>query len=366
MKRIVIADHEFGLVLKNKALIEVLEQGSYWFWDNKLVEIGSKLMAVESIHLPMEVLLEHPLLKGKLELVNVKEGELGIIFENGLLKFVLQPGRYGFWKGVMDRKVIVADTTCVDIDSTISKAVLEKPALRPYVRKLTVPNEHQGVLFVDGKYRELLEPGAYFYWQNESSIEVKAVDIRMQQVEVSGQELLTKDKAGLRINFYLRYAVRDILLAVRENKDFDKQLYVMAQLALRAFIGNLTLDELLHKRSAIGQEIYQTLAENVKQLGVEVLDAGIRDVILPGEMRDIINKVLIAEKTAQANIIMRREETASTRSMLNTAKLMEENAMLRRLKEMEYVERIAEKVGAISLSGNSDIVGQLKSIFIQP
>lgn len=87
-------------------------------------------------------------------------------------------------------------------------------------------------------------------------------------------------------------------------------------------------------------------------------------MILPGDMKEILNQVLMAEKKAQANIIMRREETASTRSLLNTAKLMEENEMLFKLKEMEYVEKIADKISNISVNGAGDIVGQLKQIFV--
>ena len=82
-------------------------------------------------------------------------------------------------------------------------------------------------------------------------------------------------------------------------------------------------------------------------------------IILPGEIRDIMNTVLVAEKRAQANVITRREEVASTRSLLNTAKLMEENQTLYKLKELEYAERIFKNVGNISLSGNGDILQQL-------
>jgi regulator of protease activity HflC (stomatin/prohibitin superfamily) len=98
-------------------------------------------------------------------------------------------------------------------------------------------------------------------------------------------------------------------------------------------------------------------------MGCKVLDCGIRDIILPGDVKDIMNQVLVAEKRAQANVIMRREETASTRSLLNTAKLMEENTMLYKLKEMEYVEKIAEKINTISVNGSGDLIGQLKQIF---
>jgi len=88
-----------------------------------------------------------------------------------------------------------------------------------------------------------------------------------------------------------------------------------------------------------------------------------KDIILPGEIREIMNRVLIAEKTAQANSITRREERASTRSLLNTAKLMEENEILWKLKEMEYIEKIADKVGEISISGGSNILNELKTMF---
>jgi len=81
-------------------------------------------------------------------------------------------------------------------------------------------------------------------------------------------------------------------------------------------------------------------------------------------VKEIMNQVLVAQKKAEANVIMRREETASTRSLLNTAKLMEENSMLFKLKEMEYVEKIADKINSISLSGGNQVIDQLKEIFV--
>jgi regulator of protease activity HflC (stomatin/prohibitin superfamily) len=105
------------------------------------------------------------------------------------------------------------------------------------------------------------------------------------------------------------------------------------------------------------------LTDKADALGVQVIDCGIRDVILPGDVKEIMSQVLIASKQAQANTIMRREETASTRSLLNTAKLMEDNAMLYKLKEMEYVEKIADKIGEITVSGGGQVVDQLKQIF---
>ena len=109
--------------------------------------------------------------------------------------------------------------------------------------------------------------------------------------------------------------------------------------------------------------VMKKIRKTAAVLGTEVLYAGVKHIILPGEMKEIMNQVLVAQKKAQANVIMRREETASARSMLNTAKLLEENEMLYKLKEMEYLERIAAKIGEITVSGGSDVLKQLKQIF---
>jgi Membrane protease subunits, stomatin/prohibitin homologs len=188
--------------------------------------------------------------------------------------------------------------------------------------------------------------------------------MRQQQLEINGQEILTKDKAALRINAWAQYKVADIEKALLHNAAYDKQLYVAFQLALREYIAGYSFDELLEKKDGITPFVQQQVKEKAEALGIEVNGFGIRDIILPGDVKEIMNQVLIAEKKAQANTIMRREETASTRSLLNTAKLMEENAMLWKLKEMEYVEKIADKISNISVSGNGVLIEQLKQIFV--
>ncbi|EDM36479.1 hypothetical protein PBAL39_12262 [Pedobacter sp. BAL39] len=150
-----------------------------------------------------------------------------------------------------------------------------------------------------------------------------------------------------------------------ENKDFEKQLYVNIQLELRELIGKLSFDELMENKERISGSVLTAAKDAVAMLGVQLIGCGVKDIILPGDIREIMNQVLVAEKRAQANLITRREETASTRSLLNTAKLMEDNAMLYKLKEMEYVEKITEKINTISLSGNGQIMEQLKQLFVK-
>ena len=364
MKRVNIDAYQVGLVFEKGKLIRVLEAGSYWIFGNKNVHIYEMK---QSFVAPIEltILLQNEKLVSMLEVVEIADNEMALYYVNGMFKEVLTTGRYAFWKGYLNNEFTKIDLSKVAIIETVPVALLENSKVRVYTRKYQVLNFEKGLLFVNGAFVKELSAGNYYFWNNAIPIEVKNVDIRQQQMEISGQELLTKDKAGLRINFYVRFQVVDILKALVENKDYEKQLYVLMQLALRAFVGGLTLDELLSKKDTIASAILEEVQTKISDLGLLVSDAGIRDVILPGDMKEIMNQVLIAEKKAQANSIMRREETASTRSLLNTAKLMEENEMLWKLKEMEYVEKIADKIGEITISGGGNVIGQLKEIFVK-
>jgi regulator of protease activity HflC (stomatin/prohibitin superfamily) len=362
IKNVQIKAYQIGLVFKNRNLIEILKEGNYWLFGNKYVEIFETKDEFKTGN-DLNLLLKNENLKNLLEVVEVKDGEIVLVKENGIFKEVLNVGQYAFWKGVLNREFQKVDLTKVEITEKISKTILENIKLKNFIRKFVVTNQYKGLLLIDGKLTKVLEAGTYYFWNNEISIDVKAIDMRMQQMEIAGQELLTKDKAMLRINFYVRFQVENIEKALMENKEYDKQLYILMQLALREFVGALTLDELLVKKDSVGKEILENLGNKAEDLGLKASDAGIRDVILTGEMKEIMNQVLIAEKKAQANSIMRREETASTRSLLNTAKLMEENEVLWKLKEMEYMEKIADKIGDITVSGNSNILSQLKEIF---
>jgi len=363
MKRIKINAYQVGLVFKNGVYKKMLSEGVYWFWDaEEIVKYDITKQFYATIEL--NILLQDAELANALHVVDVMENEIVLQYENGLLKQVLTAGRYAFWKSVIKYDFIKADISKIEINENISRAMLQNKLIMNYVRAYTVESYEKAVLFVDGKYVQTLSAGVYFWWKNNIAITVGKADVRMQQVEINGQEILTKDKAALRINAWAQYRVTDIGKALIQNKEYERQLYVAFQFALREYVAMLGFDELLQKKEGIVEYVLKAVKDNAEAFGVEVNGFGIRDIILPGDVKDIMNQVLVAEKKAQANIIMRREETASTRSLLNTAKLMEENAMLWKLKEMEYVEKIAEKISNISVNGNGALIDQLKQIFV--
>jgi hypothetical protein len=362
MKRVLINAYQVGLVFKNGVYRYMLREGDYWLWRKSVMVFELSGQFIPPVEL--NVLLQDAALADALYIVEVGDTEIALQYENGLLKNVLTAGRYAFWKGMVDYRFVKADICRVDIEADIDRNLLAGRILAPFVRSYTVENYEKAVLFVDGKYRNILESGVHYWWKNSIPVTIGKVDTRQLQAEISGQEILTRDKAALRISAFAQYRVVDIEKALLQNKEYDKQLYVLFQLALREYVARLSFDELLEKKDSIGNFILNEVRQEAAVLGVEVAGFGIRDIILPGDVKDIMNQVLIAEKKAQANTIMRREETASTRSLLNTAKLMEENSMLWKLKELEYVEKIADKIGTISVAGNGDLAAQLKQLFI--
>ena len=363
MKTITVNAYQVALVFKNGGYRKILFPGTYWLWWKETALVFDVTKQFVS-PVEMNILLKDERLANVLEVVEVSDDHIALQYENGILKQVLTAGRYAFWKGIVQYQFVKADVSKIEITEEITRATLQSKMVAPFVRIYTVESYENAVVFIDGKYAQLLAPGVYYWWKNNITILVGKADTRMQQLELNGQEILTKDKVALRLNGYARYQVKDIEKALLHNKDFERQLYVAIQLALREYVGGLGFDELLEKKDSSAAFILDAVKETAFALGVAVDGFGIRDIILPGDIKEIMNKVLVAEKNAQANTIMRREETASTRSLLNTARLMEDNQVLWKLKEMEYVEKIAEKISNISVTGNGVLLDQLKQIFV--
>ena len=362
MKRVRINAGKIGLVFRNGDYSRVITEGVYWIFPfEKVIQYDQAKPFYPSLEL--NILLRDKVLAEMLQVVEVGDNEIALQYQEGKFINVLATGKHIFWKGLVDYNFVKIDLSEIEIDKSVDRNTLIRREVLPYVRMFVVEPYEKGALFVDGNFDKVLDAGSYYFWKNATAIAVRTIDLRQLQLEVSGQEILTNDKAGLRVNFYAQYKVIDIQKALIENKDFEKQLYILMQLALREIIGTLSLDELLEKKDSVATYVKTALKDKVKALGVQINDCGVRDIILPGEVKDIMNQVLVAQKKAQANVITRREETASTRSLLNTAKLMEDNEMLFKLKEMEYVEKIADKINTISLSGGNQIVDQLRDIF---
>ena len=206
-----------------------------------------------------------------------------------------------------------------------------------------------GLLFQNGEATDILNPGSYAFWAVDRQIRIVKYDMRPQALEVTAQEILTKDRIQIRVTLTAFWRFVDIKTVLSNSVSASDALYKVTQFAIREAVAARTLDEILGARDRLDAEVRASVIERTKSLGIAIEEFGVKDVILPGEIRELINKVVEAERTAKANLIRRQEETAATRSLLNTAKLMEDNKLLLRLKELEALEKLVEKVGKIDL-----------------
>src|SRR5205823_4898000 len=145
-----------------------------------------------------------------------------------------------------------------------------------------------------------LPPGRYAFWKHVAEVKVTTLDAREQILDVAGQEIMTADKVTLRLNALVTYRVTDARLALTAADDARQALYRETQLVLRALVGARDLDGFLADEDGVVRELEDGLRRRELGLGLEVITVGIRDVILPGEMKELLNKVTEARKAAEA------------------------------------------------------------------
>ena len=359
-RKVVIAQHERGLVLKDKQVVRVLEPGvQKWFAFGEAVElIDTRVAKVSSLNvlamIDSQSAETQALVDEYFTVLNLKEYEVALVFQRGALREVIKSGeRVVFWKGANELEVKRVDTRT---EIKVEKSLVNILARRTGIKGLTdvvfateVAAKSIGLLFVDGEMVETLSSGLHAFWKLNRSVKVEHLDLRLQSTEIQGQEILTRDKVSLRINLSASFQLADAVKARLQVNDYQEHLYRQLQFALREAVGTKTLDALLADKQALNGEVFRTVVNRMAELGVKVTSVGVKDIILPGEMKEILNHVVATEKAAQANVIKRREETAATRSLLNTAKLMEANPTLLRLKEMETLEKVVEKVEKLNV-----------------
>jgi len=281
--------------------------------------------------------------------VQTGSAEVAIVSLDGEAKHIVVPNSTrAFWKTLTTVDVDVIDTAA---DVRVAKRHLDKmDVARNVLVTVAVVEAHEaGLLFIDGKLVEKLGPGRHAFWNVGRTVAVRKVDLRATPLEVTAQEILTKDRVGIRVTLTAFTRVVDAEKSALAAGDVPGTVYKLVQFAIREAVAARTLDEILAARDTIDAQVRGFVTSRVKDLGIEIGEIGVKDVILPGDVRDLLNKVVEAERTAKANLIRRQEETAATRSLLNTARLMEDNPLLQRLKELEALEKLVEKVGRIDL-----------------
>lgn len=338
-----IRPYEVGLVFRDGAFRGLLGPGAYWRFDplgRERIDVVSQ-RAPWLVHDKLDLIVRGGVPGDDLVVLDLADHERGLVWIDGRFATALPPGLFALWTTVRRVRTEVVDARAVRFDHPDRDAILRGGRAAELLDVQDVPADHAGVLFVDGRHAETLGPGRYAFWKHGPAVRLVRVDRRETVVDVPGQDILTADKVTLRLTAVVVYRVADPVRAVTHTDDAQQALYREAQLALRAAVGVRELDAVLAEKDALARELTGQVRVRAAAFGLEVSALGIRDVILPGDMKELMNKVIEARKAAEANVITRREEAASLRHQANAAKLLAENPALQRLRELEVVEKVA-------------------------
>lgn len=364
LRTLKIRAHERGLLYRDRDFKRLLMPGRHWLfglsWKTRVERVSVREAGL--VHGDLEVIVKSGALEGQAEVLDLQDHERALVWIDGRFAEVRGPGLHAYWTVFHKVRSEVIDAREIVLEHASKNVILNLPGSSVFLEQVRVDAESVGLLFVEGRHKATLAPGTYALWKNLGRVKVVLVDQREQALDISGQDIMTADKVTLRLNAIVGYRVSEPLVAVTSIDDYGQALYRESQLALRAVVGARELDTLLAEKDGVVEELDASLRSRAKALGLEVVSVGIRDLILPGEMRTLMNRVTEAKKAAEANLIVRREETAAMRSQANTAKILESSPTLMKLRELEVLEKVAEKANLtvmLTENGLSDRVLKL-------
>jgi len=363
MIRVRVRYDQIGLVFNEGKFERVALEGSHWFnpFGRKTIELIDLRVAVNT-HSQLREIAATEALNPYGEIVDLSDYQRALVWVEGRFFTILTPGIYFLSNLLVDVRIEVIDARDIQFEHN-QLSVIAKRDQGACLDLRSVEREHVGLLYIDGRFEKSLTAGVYAFWKNVGNISVATVDLREQAFEIGGQELMSADKVTLRLNALITYRVEDPKRSIDISDDAAMALYRETQLVLRNIIGQRSLDEFLNDKEQLAELAAAQLQNRAQTLGLTIVGIGIKDVILPGEMKDLMNRVIEARKAAEANLIFRREETAAIRSQANSAKLLDSNPTLMRLRELEVIEKVAQSTNLqVVLGDKAGLSDQLRKI----
>lgn len=338
---------ETALKLRRGVVLGATPAGRYRLWDGSDWEIRAMPRALSPV--PVAAPPEPP----GCARVDVASHERAVAFINGLQAQILTPGRYQWWPEAGALELLRFDLR--EPPAPLSTDDRLSPGSNPphWAEEASVEGRAL-VLVRDGQPERALPPGRYRAWIG-GRWSLKPVPLSLQSLDIAPQDLLTADQVPVRVKPAASVSVDDPVAVLRQP-DWPNQVYLAVQLALREVLSGLTLEALVSERESAGAALVEQARARLPALGIRLEVVAIKDVILPGEIKDLINRVTLAKKEAEALAIKRREETAQTRQLANTARLLENNPVLLRLKELEALGELASHIDRLTLVGSGDLV----------
>jgi len=195
--------------------------------------------------------------------------------------------------------------------------------------EFTVPHSFAGLLYEDGVFTRQLEPGKYALKENRADRverKIDLLDIRERSLTIKGQEILTADKVAIRVSLLVYFRVTDPQAAAHNVANYEERIYEDVQLAARRFLSSRDLEAILVDRNEISDAVRDEVTSAAGSYGVRIVRADVKDLIFPGNLREIMNQVLETERRAEARLIEARKNAEVQKIHLeaaNEAKLAE-------------------------------------------
>jgi regulator of protease activity HflC (stomatin/prohibitin superfamily) len=206
--------------------------------------------------------------------------------------------------------------------------------------QVTIPQALVGVLYENGAYARTLAPGKYRLKNRLfDTVErtVTMVDVRERSITIKGQEILTADKVAIRVSLLVYFRVVDPVAALHNVASYEERIYEDVQLAARRFLANRTLDAILSDRNEISDAVRDDVKTTAAAYGVEIVRADVKDLVFPGNLREIMNQVLETERRAEAELIRARKDADAAKIKAESLNAVER---LKHEAELEHVRRV--------------------------
>lgn len=186
--------------------------------------------------------------------------------------------------------------------------------------EIIIKSTHRGLKYVDGKLAGVLEAGRYqlpepSWWRTgrAEEVEIVLVDMREREITIKGQEILTADKVALRVSIITQFRVTDPVAALEKVADYQDRLYSDVQLAARRSLATMQLAEILTNRNQLSEDIQRDVADAATSYGVAISRADVKDLVFPGNLQEIMNRVLATERLSEAALVESRTKAEQGR-----------------------------------------------------
>lgn len=180
-------------------------------------------------------------------------------------------------------------------------------------REVIIKDTHRGLRYEDGVLTKVLGAGRYvirdqiaFNFLRRPKVEIVLVDVRERDLTIKGQEILTADKVAIRVSIVVQFRVIDPRAALHEVENYEDRIYSDVQLAARRSLASMPLEQILTNRNQLSEDILRDVQEVASRYGVAILRADVKDLVFPGNIQEIMNRVLAAERMSQAQLVEAR------------------------------------------------------------